>query len=517
MKNFERCEGKLLYNSFSMVFMETLTLCDKFEGVRALNPIFEPVKDDFIDRQIFSSSLNFLSRYTLPSFDIYITVAESNNNFEPFSVKGKMYVNSTLFFTSTVLMSYRLVIDNISDDQSSVNGSYGCKVSLDRLDTDQLIALSGIFQDLEYWAYDSQSGSHSIDGIKRGIIVNNFYIDDKYNVDLTNGVTINSGTLREVQNRFNGLLNKNCSNVTNKKTSTHTFIDIWEDIDHSQQEGCDFSEIDEESIIEHIERNHRCDLLGIMSGYPVEWPYRMESSYNDICGSNIAIDTDDLVLSNESYSIVFGTYGKRDDEDGYVDWKNHLAQRSRYHVSWPEYLTLVELALVNKHIIDYVWDSYSCRSDIATGDNQKMFIATIKENAKLGVKLTHTILELDDVRYLRFVSHRHMYTMLTKNMGLAEQHEKLNGVIRSFDIALTNLNNVVELEQSNKTKNILWYISIASILALFLENSEVEVVSNVFSSRLGVWAGYIIYVLVIALLLYIGFFFMKELINKSKK
>ena len=58
--------------------------------------------------------------------------------------------------------------------------------------------------------------------------------------------------------------------------------------------------------------------------YPEEWPYRMDSSFEDICGKNIAIDTDDLVLANENMSLVIGTYGNRGKEAP-TDWKKHFA------------------------------------------------------------------------------------------------------------------------------------------------------------------------------------------------
>ncbi len=47
----------------------------------------------------------------------------------------------------------------------------------------------------------------------------------------------------------------------------------------------------------------------------------MDSSFEDICGKNIAIDTDDLVLANENMSLVIGTYGNRGKEAP-TDWKN---------------------------------------------------------------------------------------------------------------------------------------------------------------------------------------------------
>ena len=69
-----------------------------------------------------------------------------------------------------------------------------------------------------------------------------------------------------------------------------------------------------------------------MPFYPEKWPYRMDSSFSEICGKNIAIDTDDLVLTNENMSIVFGTYGKRGNESP-TDWQEQLGKGGLYHVS----------------------------------------------------------------------------------------------------------------------------------------------------------------------------------------
>lgn len=72
-----------------------------------------------------------------------------------------------------------------------------------------------------------------------------------------------------------------------------------------------------------------------------------DSSFEDICGKNIAIDTDDLVLANENMSLVIGTYGNRGKEAPPTG-KNTGPSRDRYHDSWPEYLVLVEILLAKK-------------------------------------------------------------------------------------------------------------------------------------------------------------------------
>ena len=56
-----------------------------------------------------------------------------------------------------------------------------------------------------------------------------------------------------------------------------------------------------------------------MSLYPSEWLYRTDESSDDICGMNIALDTDDLVLTNQKVCVVFDAYGVKGD-GGYTDW-----------------------------------------------------------------------------------------------------------------------------------------------------------------------------------------------------
>ncbi|MEI3422102.1 MAG: hypothetical protein V8R91_14235 [Butyricimonas faecihominis] len=92
----------------------------------------------------------------------------------------------------------------------------------------------------------------------------------------------------------------------------YIFLDIWESIGHEGR--IRFDQMREDQVIEHIEQCHKAELVGLMSLYPEEWPYRMDSSFEDICGKNIAIDTDDLVLANENMSLVIGTYGNRGKE-----------------------------------------------------------------------------------------------------------------------------------------------------------------------------------------------------------
>ncbi|HJF71522.1 MAG TPA: hypothetical protein K8V05_12280, partial [Butyricimonas virosa] len=254
---------------------------------------------------------------------------------------------------------------------------------------------------------------------------------------------------------------------------------------------------------------HKAELVGLMSLYPEEWPYRMDSSFEDICGKNIAIDTDDLVLANENMSLVIGTYGNRGKEAP-TDWKKHLARRDRYHVSWPEYLVLVEILLAKKHTINYVLNKYIFNSRQAIKDNshpeskdgQQGFtiindkiLDMIEQNARLSISLSDIILQLDSVRYLRYMSHKHMYHETSRRLRIDADEQQLKDITERVDKSLTNANNIADLKEANSTKNILLFISIASLFGVLLEGNGEAPVFSMISKEFGVFTAVVLVVI----------------------
>ncbi len=476
MKNQNQCDGKLLYNSFSLVFMQTFS-SEKLVDGSMFNPNFvKLLKDDFIDRQIFISNVDAFDRYDIKGFDIILSIV--NEKVKPITLKGRVVVKGVKFFGNTMLISYRIIVNKIKDEDQETF----CEIDSQYIDSDQMISLCGMFQSLEHWSYDPQTNLQTIDGIINNIEILNFPIDK--NGLYEDGVCYNfqSANFDEVKNRYRKYFD--CSNNSKAQMMSHTLIDLWEDIDHSQSESLDidFKLMGEDDIIEHIETKHKAELVGIMSAYPLEWPYRMEASFDEICGRNIAIDTDDLVLSNPNFTMVFGTYGRRGEESE-TDWKAHLARRNYYHVCWPEFLTLLEMSLACRQIINYVWDRYSMNYSNNLNSIEKSLQSIIKQNAKMGMRMTHMLMELDAVRYLRYVSHKHMVNRLYCTLEIDEQRDKLNQAIKNLDISLNNSNSIVEIEQSNETKNILWFISIASLFGVLMQSEDVPLITHLFDDQ----------------------------------
>lgn len=208
-------------------------------------------------------------------------------------------------------------------------------------------------------------------------------------------------------------------------------------------------------------------------------------------------------------SLVIGTYGNRGKESP-TDWKKHLARRDRYHVSWPEYLVIIEILLAKKHAINYVLNKYifNSRQAIKDGSNPESrdgqqgftlindkILDMIEQNARLSISLSDFILQLDSVRYLRYVSHKHMYHETSRRLRIENDELQLKDITERVDKSLNNANNIADLKEANNTKNILLFISIASLFGVLLEGNGEAPVFSMISKEFGVFTAILLVVI----------------------
>lgn len=465
MKNLGQCECGLLYNEFSIILIQTFTS----PQIKIPHCGFiKPIKEGNIDDQLFTHKDKIVDRYELEGFDIEITIDKPNTA----TLKGHVHVWAAVFFDATVEISYRIIVP----PGGKIDTTPFCQIS-ESFNTDQLIVIAGIIQHVEHWVYNQEAEKQEIDGALKKVKITNLHLNAEalFCEEPVKDVKI---TFEEIQKRYRNFFDKSPESKFYYPAHNYIFIDIWESIGH--QGDIDFSQMREDDIIQHIETAHQAELVGLMTLYPEEWPYRMDSSFPEICGRNIAIDTDDLVLTNENMSVVFGTYGKRGNEAP-TDWQEHLGRRDRYHVSWPEYLVLLEILLAKKHTINYVLNKYIYNSKNAVNENIHNMI---EQNARLSVKLSNILLQLDSVRYLRYMSHKHMFYETARNLKIEEDEKQLDITIRRVDKSLNNANNVIEIRQSNDTKYILLFISVASLFSVVLQGENVPLLSSL-SKALG--------------------------------
>ena len=258
--------------------------------------------------------------------------------------------------------------------------------------------------------------------------------------------------------------------------------------------------LSEAEIINHIREYHKPELIGLMTLYPGEWPYRDSASFNEVCGCNIAIDTDDLVMVGTNLAVVIGTYGRRSDEvkqglksndvnqvqkQG-VDWAKHLRDRARYHVSWPEYLMILQLVLAKKFVIGFAKDQMI---DVALKARDNSAEELIGKNADLGMRLSRQIIQLDMVKYSKFASHLVMFDRTRKRLHLDEDMEKLKELMELVDNSLHNLSDYKAMKSDFLLNVILVIVSIASTFELLFQNAEMPFLThfNLPSAGLAAW------------------------------
>ena len=130
----------------------------------------------------------------------------------------------------------------------------------------------------------------------------------------------------------------------------------------------------------------------------------------------------------------------------------------------------------------------------------------IGENAKLSMRLTRMVTQLDVVKYSKYPSHKVMFDRTTARLGLNEDYERLSALMESVDNSLHNVADYKSMKSEFFLNIILAIISVASTFELFFQNSEMPFLTyfGLESSRLAavvvaVVAGVTIFALLLVL------------------
>ena len=470
------------------------------------------------DSRIWRFPKKAVYRFSLRGFDFNMPLRPTDEeDFEPIDLHGHANVEMSLFFGNTVSLTYRFFFDgysaHITDAEDGTKKVDAC--------TDHIIALLSTYLGAEYWSADSEDGASNIN-LESTFIARNFWIDEdgeevpeadrvdlclreggrafdkiaiRYKKYLYNNYTsYREGLSFEEMREHEHFRKKHGVSVVNDHH--YAMVDIWENVKHpvGLEDGSEedlFSKfrhpkLSEAEIVNHIRDYHKPELIGLMSLYPGEWPYRDSNSYDEVCGENIAIDTDDHVMVGSNMAVVIGTYGRRSDEvkqgniseeanDGSqvakqgVDWQKHLQERARYHVSWPEYLMILQMVLAKKYVIGFAKDQMI---DVALEARDKEAEELIAKNADLGMRLSRQIIQLDMVKYSKFASHKVMFDRTTRRMALDDELAKLREVTDMVDNSLRNLSDYKAMKSDFLLNIILVIVSVASTFELLFQNAE---------------------------------------------
>ena len=487
------------------------------------------------DSRIWRFPKKAVYRFSLRGFDFNMPLRPTDEeDFEPIDLHGHANVEMSLFFGNTVSLTYRFFFDgysaHITDAEDGTKKVDAC--------TDHIIALLSTYLGAEYWSADSEDGASNIN-LESTFIARNFWIDEegeevpeadrvdlcmreggrafdkialRYKKYLYNNYTsYREGLSFEDMREHEHFRKKHGVSVVNDHH--YAMVDIWENVKHpvEMEDGTEedlFSKfrhpkLSEAEIVNHIRDYHKPELIGLMSLYPGEWPYRDSNSYDEVCGENVAIDTDDHVMVGSNMAVVIGTYGRRSDEvkqgniaeeanDGSqvtkqgVDWQKHLQERARYHVSWPEYLMILQMVLAKKYVIGFAKDQMI---DVALEARDKEAEELIAKNADLGMRLSRQIIQLDMVKYSKFASHKVMFDRTTRRMALDDELAKLREVTDMVDNSLRNLSDYKAMKSDFLLNIILVIVSVASTFELLFQNAEMPFLDyfDIDSTGMAAW------------------------------
>ncbi|MGM9769722.1 MAG: hypothetical protein ACI3Y6_03265 [Candidatus Cryptobacteroides sp.] len=471
--------------------------------------------DNAIESQIFVLPENdaevpderSVRRFSLRGFDFEMDLNPcGEEDIPPIIMHCHVNVEMSLFFGHTVSLTYRFLF----------NGYQG--VLSRPATTDHIITLLSTYLGAEFWskakdAGNKGSGKKTDINLETGFMITDFHFDIHGN-PLDKGIDLDffgkGMTFGEITTRYKRFIYSHCSEfdlsvdkkelILNKKRiaelkiesssdNHYAMVDLWEDIMHPDPDtGEDYFSKDrkkplsEGQIVAHIHNCHKNELIGLMSLYPEEWPYRDPEAFEEVCGENIAIDTDDLVLANHRLCMVLGTYGRRGGNDDSGDksasrsgkekgvkWAEHLEERAIYHVSWPEYLMILQMVLAKKYVISRVREEL-INSTLSAGKESAYEL--IGRNAKLSIRLSQIVMLLDVVKYYKFTSHKVMFDRTSRRLQLDEDMDKLNEMMSMVDNSLHNLSDYKAMGSDFMLNFILALISVASTFELFFQNSE---------------------------------------------
>ena len=459
-----------------------------------------------IENQIFVLPKNApvhgnVRRYSLRGFDFTMPIVPApDESIYEVTLKGHCNVEMNLFFGHAVSITYRFLFDGNA-----------CTLSKPVI-TDHIIAFLSNWLSAEFWSKEEGGDKTSID-YETHFAVDAIWLDADGNPLEQPESISHLGTGRSfdaIALRYKNFIYRHCSRF--KKDTPlaerkrleyrwsqtpfsvdndlhYAMVDVWENIQHIEPDGSDLfandcpNRLSEAQIVDHIRDEHKNELIGLLSLYPEEWPYRDPEAYDEVCGQNIAIDTDDLVLAGSSLCVVIGTYGRRGAGEEGVNWVEHLKERAHYHVSWPEYLLILQMILAKKYVIGLATDQVVLSTtDVEKRSSEEL----IGKNAALSIRLTRMVTQLDVVKYSKYPSHKVMFDRTTERLGLNEDYERLTQLMESVDNSLHNMSDYKSMRSEFLLNIILAIISVASTFELFFQEDEMPFLTyfGVESNRL---------------------------------
>jgi hypothetical protein len=459
------CRG-LVYNSYCIVWLDVFTaaLSRELPSSQFCQPFASEVDREIFDPRFLERGL--MSRFRLTGFQVSLKIDSSATS--P-AITGPVEVVVASYFDSSISITYRLAV--------GAAPSF-CKATA-ALDSDQLILLAGAPLGCEHWSPATRPREQSTISPALALCdVTSLHLDSTGQQLLAPQSLVNhENALTEVFGRYRTfLVDKSSPGSPPTYSTTYVVIDVWEDISDTPTSFDDWAA---PAIVEHIAEHHKSELMGILTLYPYEWPYRDQRCFERVAGTNIAIDTDDLVLVSETVTLIVGPYGRRGAEAP-TNWSAVLRDRSIDRVSWPELVHILEIVLAKLHAVRSAF--YRLQLADITWRTRRNGKDLIRENSLLALDVGRMLIDLDAVEFSRFASHRLLSRSLEERLGVAAAVAGLSTALAQIDSAVKNIDSIDDLRRSRIVRLFLAFITVASVFQLFFAPTSIPLVADLVSS-----------------------------------
>lgn len=441
-------------------------------------------------------------RFSLKGFDFTVPIRsgkEKNGEYKikPVVLTGHANVELSLFYGNTVSMAYKFYFDG-----------YTASILNEKMDektvayTDHIITLLSCHLGAEYWS-EKNKEEGSIDLIKE-FNVDKIWLDCNGN-PLPDGESIQNNpnddkrVFNNVMIRYKKYIYNHCTaykeGISRRERIEHekyqvesplsvsydhhyAVVDIWGDVMHVAKETkrdifdpSNLFQMSEPDIVNHIRDYHKPELIGLLTLYPSEWPYRDALAYDHVCGESIAIDTDDLVIAGTHVAAVIGTYDRRGEESEGNDWKAMAKVKAKYQVAWPEYLMILQFVLAKKMVISRMKDRMIGLIDVKR-NSRKSFQNRLLESSRFSLDMTRQILQLDVVKYAKFASHRVMYDRTMERLKVQNDIEEIHDMSEMLNNNLQNMSTHEGIKTDATLNLMLMLVSIVSVCEILFQAPE---------------------------------------------
>ena len=496
-----------------------------------------------VESLLFSSTIlksHKVARYSMQGFDFRIPVRASKEknkdgeyepDFSSVDFEGHANVEVSQFLGNIFSVTYRFLFDGftcriLEPDENDNKGLGAPDRKQIEATTNHLISLVSSCLGAEYWSDDDDDDKAAGIDLRNRLIINKIWVDsygdeikrdekgnslnpqpkDKEELECDGVWAMESQgrVFDRVLLRYKKYLAKRflgaaidaeyIKGMSVSNDSRYAMVDIWETVKHPFGTSGNrdlFSDkhwpkLGEAGIINHIRDYHKPELVGLMSMYPAEWPYRAAEAYDEVCGENIAIDTDDLVLAGSHMTVVIGTYGRRGDGVSGVNWEKVMKERRFYHVSWEEYLLIVQFILAKKYTFNNAIDTLLRLTDDMTEISKKK----IGICARSALAASKRAIQLDVIRHMKFPSHKVMYDRTAKRLELDNDFQRFKDVQEVVSGNLQSLGEYHAARTDSWMNTGLIAISVLSLFELAFQENAWPFISYFFNNENNEWEGF---------------------------